>query len=117
MRGVLTSVGEIPNYRNDSMVIIIIIGETDSIMMFVLFLYVERSKPAASSNSLSTGAAVGATAGVMAAVVIASVAVGVIWMWRRQWILPCASTVTVGELFIHSGLGDLKILMKISNPN
>ena len=82
-------------------IIIIIIGETDSITKFVLFLYVESSKPAASSNSLSTGAAVGATAGVMAAVVIAGVAVGVTWMWRRQWILPCASTVTVGEFF-HS---------------
>ena len=82
-------------------IVIIIIGETDSLTKFVLFLYVESSKPAASSNSLSTGAAVGVTAGVMAAVVIAGVAVEVIWMWRRQWILPCASTVTVGELF-HS---------------
>ena len=65
------------------------------------FFYVESIRSAASSNSLSTGAAVGVTAGVMAAVMIAGVAVGVIWMWRRQWILPCASTVTMGELF-HS---------------
>ena len=82
-------------------VVVIIIGETDSITMFVLFLDVESSKPAASSNSTHTGAAVGVTVGVMAAVVIAGVAVGVIWMWRRQWILPCASMVTVGEFF-HS---------------
>ena len=89
-------------------IIIIIKGETDFITMPVLFLYLESSRSAASSNILSTGAAVGATVGVMAAVMTAGVAVGVIWMWRRQWILPCVSMVIVGECSIRSKLCDLK---------
>ena len=54
--------------------------------------------PETSSNGLSAGSVAGATAGVMAVVVVVGVAVAVVWMWRRQWVLPCASTVTMGEV-------------------
>ena len=46
----------------------------------------------------SKGFSAGATAGVMAAVMVVGVAVAVVWMWRRQWVLPCASAVTMGEV-------------------
>ena len=54
-------------------------------------------KPGASSNGLSTGAA----AGVTVAVVVVGVAAAVVWMWRRQWVLPCASNADRGK-FYHS---------------
>ena len=93
-------------YRAIDMTAIIIISETDFITRSVLFLLLSRS--VASSNSLSTGAAVGVTARGRATIMIAGVAVGVVWMWRRQWILPCASTVTMGECSIRSELCGLK---------
>ena len=55
------------------------------------------SNAEAASNDLSAGTAVGVTV----AVVVVGVAAAVVWMWRRHWVLPCASTVTKGEFF-HS---------------
>ena len=67
-----------------------------------MLVYPERDvsvagTPGASSNGLSAGAAVGVTVAVM----LVGVAAAVVWMWRRQWILPCASNVDKGKLY-HS---------------
>ena len=40
-----------------------------------------------------------ASLGWMAAVMAVGVAVAVLWMWRRQWVLPCASNVTLGTFY------------------
>ena len=70
------------------------------VTMALLPVYLEddvsvAGNPAASSNGLSAGAAVG----VMAAVMTVGVAVAVVWMWRRQWVLPCASNMTLGTFY------------------
>ena len=58
-------------------------------------------KPGASSNGLSTAAVAGAAVGVTVAVMTVGVAAAVVWMWRRQWVLPCASNADRGK-FYHS---------------
>ena len=70
------------------------------VTMALLPVYLEddvnvAGNPAASSNGLSAGAAVGVTV----AVVAVGVAVAVVWMWHRQWVLPCASNVTMGTFY------------------
>ena len=47
---------------------------------------------------MSAGSVAGVTAGVMAVVMVVGVAVAVVWMWRRQWVLPFASAVKMGEV-------------------
>ena len=71
-----------------------------------MLVYTEQAvsvagKPRASSNDLSTAAAAGVAVGVMAAVMTVGVAAAVVWMWRRQWVLPCASNADMGK-FYHS---------------
>ena len=64
------------------------------VTLFTLLVFIEEGGANASSDGLSAGAAVG----VMAAAVIVVLAAAVVWMWRRHWVLPCATPSAKGAL-------------------
>ena len=79
-------------------------GYMDAIKMTLSLVHLDRDvnlagNAEAASNGLSAGAAAGAAVRVTVAVVVVGVAAAVVWMWRRHWILPCASTATKSEFW------------------
>ena len=72
----------------------------ESVTTSALLLFIDEGgdNAAGRSEASSDGLTAGAAVGVMAAAVTVVVAAAVVWMWRRQWVLPCATPVAKGEL-------------------